>query len=220
MNTFFNAICFLLSCDYRKSPLRSFYIYPYYLSIIINYCTFAIEKSDDMKPEINSHSGRQLRSVTKILFVCLGNICRSPAAQGVMQSLIDKQGLAQKFELDSCGFYGGHAGELPDKRMRVHAVRRGYELTHRSRTIRPWDFDEADIIVAMDGHNYDDLMDAAPSPEAQKKVVMMTDFCRLYVGHDIVPDPYYEGAEGFELVLDLLEDACAGLLDAVCEGKI
>lgn len=174
----------------------------------------------DMKSDSNSRSCNPMRPKTHILFVCLGNICRSPAAQGVMQSLVDERGLLHKFALDSCGFYGGHAGDLPDKRMRVHAVRRGYELTHRSRTIRPWDFDEADIIVAMDGHNYDDLMEAAPSPEAQKKIVMMTDFCRLHPGHDTVPDPYYEGAEGFELVLDLLEDACAGLLDAVCEGEV
>lgn len=149
----------------------------------------------------------------RILFVCLGNICRSPAAQGVMQSLVDQRGLSDAFELDSCGFYGGHAGEMPDKRMRVHAARRGYELTHISRQIRTWDFDRFDIIVAMDAHNHDDLMEAAPSIEAQKKVVRMIDFARRHPFHDSVPDPYYEGAEGFELVLDLLEDACAGLLD-------
>lgn len=155
----------------------------------------------------------------KILFVCLGNICRSPAAQGVMQSIIDKRGTSDRFELDSCGFYGGHAGDLPDKRMRVHAARRGYELTHRSRQIRPWDFDDFDLIIGMDDANIRDLMEAAPSPEAQAKVRRMTDFTRLHPYYDAVPDPYYEGAEGFELVLDLLEDGCEGLADALAGEK-
>lgn len=151
----------------------------------------------------------------KMLFVCLGNICRSPAAQGVMQSLVDGRGLTDRYELDSCGFYGGHAGDLPDKRMRVHAARRGYALDHRSRVIRPWDFDDFDLIIGMDEHNISDLLDAAPSVEARRKVVRMIDFTRNHPCQDCVPDPYYEGAEGFELVLDLLEDACAGLLDEI-----
>lgn len=148
-----------------------------------------------------------------VLFVCLGNICRSPAAQGVMQSLVDSRGLSGRFHLDSCGFYGGHAGDLPDKRMRVHAIRRGYNLDHRSRRIRPSDFDDFDIIVAMDEANRDDLIEAAPTPEAQAKIVRMIDFVRNDRCQDCVPDPYYSGAEGFELVLDLLEDGCASLLD-------
>lgn len=150
-----------------------------------------------------------------ILFVCLGNICRSPAAQGIMQSMVDARGLSGRFRLDSCGFYGGHAGDLPDRRMRIHAARRDYRLDHRSRQIRPWDFDDFDLIIGMDDSNIYDLLEAAPSPEAQKKVARMTDFCRAYTCHTAVPDPYYEGASGFELVLDLLEDACAGLLDAL-----
>lgn len=153
----------------------------------------------------------------RILFVCLGNICRSPAAQGVMQSFVDERGVAGRYQLDSCGFYGGHAGDMPDKRMRVHAIRRGYDLTHRSRTIKPWDFDNFDIIVAMDSANYDDLMETAPTEAGQRKIVMMTDFSRQHPGHDCVPDPYYSGSEGFELVLDLLEDACLSLLDSLEE---
>jgi protein-tyrosine phosphatase len=151
----------------------------------------------------------------KILFVCLGNICRSPAAQGVMQRLVDERGLSSRYELDSCGFYGGHAGDLPDKRMRVHASRRGYDLTHRSRVIRPWDFDDFDLIVGMDDRNISDLLEAAPSADAQRKVVRMIDFARCHPCQDCVPDPYYDGAQGFELVLDLLEDACAGLFDEI-----
>ena len=151
----------------------------------------------------------------KILFVCLGNICRSPAAEGVMQSLLEERGLQHKYELDSAGLYGGHAGELPDKRMRVHAQRRGLSLTHRSRPVRPSDFDEFDLIVGMDHSNLRGLRQLAPTLEAEQKIVPMTDFLRRHPGYDHVPDPYYEGAEGFELVLDLLDDACAGLLDTL-----
>lgn len=156
----------------------------------------------------------------RILFVCLGNICRSPAAQGVMQALVDAKGLTNGYELDSAGFYGGHAGDLPDRRMRVHAARRGYDLTHRARKIRESDFDRFDIIVAMDDSNYDDLMDLAPTTEDQKKVVKMIDFVRMHPYNDCVPDPYYDGAEGFELVLDLLEDACVGMLDSLEKKRI
>lgn len=151
----------------------------------------------------------------KILFVCLGNICRSPAAQGVMQAMIDDRGLQDKFYLDSAGLYGGHAGELPDSRMRAHAIRRGYNLTHRSRPVRPSDFDDFDIIVAMDHSNYDRLRNMAPTLDDEKKVVRMIDFVKGFPHYDCVPDPYYEGAEGFELVLDLLEDGCRNMLEEV-----
>ena len=90
---------------------------------------------------------------TKILFVCLGNICRSPAAQGVMQRLVDEQGLSSNFEIDSAGTYSGHRGQLPDPRMRRHASLRGYDLTHRARPVTSDDFDHFDIIVAMDEGN-------------------------------------------------------------------
>lgn len=156
---------------------------------------------------------------TRVLFVCLGNICRSPAAQGIMERLVRERGLERCVETDSAGLYGGHAGELPDRRMRVHASRRGLDLTHRSRPVRYSDFDDFDIIVAMDDSNYDRLRSEAPTTDAERKIVRMTDYCRLHPGHDCVPDPYYEGAEGFELVLDLLEDACHGLLDTICSGK-
>lgn len=149
----------------------------------------------------------------KILFVCLGNICRSPAAQAVMQRLVNERRLCSRFEIDSAGTYAGHCGQLPDRRMRVHATRRGYSLTHRARPVRPSDFDEADLIVAMDDANYWDLRALAPSPGAQAKVVRMAAYFRSFPRRDCVPDPYYEGAEGFELVLDMLEDACAALLD-------
>lgn len=149
----------------------------------------------------------------KILFVCLGNICRSPAAQGIMQSLIDSEGLQNEFELDSAGLYGGHAGDLPDSRMRVHASNRGYRLTHRSRQVKASDFDNFDLIVAMDDSNYSRLKSLAPTLEDEKKVVRMIDYVKGFPQYHSVPDPYYEGAEGFEIVLDLLEDGCRNMLE-------
>lgn len=149
----------------------------------------------------------------KILFVCLGNICRSPAAHGVMQHMIDERGLTDKFYLDSAGTYGGHAGELPDRRMRVHAQRRGYNLTHRSRRVTGRDFEDFDIIVAMDASNRRNLEEMSATVEECKKILMMGDYIRHYQHYDYIPDPYYEGAEGFELVLNLLEDACETLLE-------
>lgn len=153
------------------------------------------------------------KSKVRILFVCLGNICRSPAAEGVMRSIVEEEGAEDRFEIDSAGLYGGHAGELPDRRMRVHAFARGYNLTHHSRPVRESDFDYFDLIVAMDDSNYDRLRDKAPTPEDEMKVVKMIDFVKGYTRCDCVPDPYYDGAEGFELVLNLLEDGCVNLFD-------
>ena len=152
-----------------------------------------------------------------VLFVCLGNICRSPAAQAVMQHMVDERGLSDRFYIDSAGTGGWHIGDLPDKRMRVHARPRGYELTHRARKVQPCDFEDFDLIVGMDANNVDDLRYLAATIEQQDKVVMMGDYIRRFPHHDYVPDPYYEGSEGFELVLDLLEDACDNLLDRILE---
>lgn len=152
---------------------------------------------------------------TGVLFVCLGNICRSPAAEGIARAYAEEKGVADKFEFDSAGLYAGHAGELPDRRMRIHAFQRGYNLTHHSRPVKISDFEDFDMIVAMDASNYSRLRGFARTPEEESKVVMMTDFCRQHPHADHVPDPYYEGAEGFEIVLDLLEDACASLVDSL-----
>ena len=151
----------------------------------------------------------------KVLMVCLGNICRSPAAQGVMQRLIDERNLSDLFYVDSAGTYGGHAGDLPDYRMRSHAAKRGYNLTHRARRVTSADFEEFDYIVAMDDGNRRTLMQMAATVEESRKIVMMGKYIRRFPHYDYVPDPYYEGAEGFELVLDLLEDACESLLDDI-----
>ena len=154
----------------------------------------------------------QQKDKKRILFVCLGNICRSPAAEGIMESMVEECERTNEFELDSAGLYAGHAGELPDQRMRVHARRRGYELTHRSRPVKSTDFDDFDLIVAMDNSNFSRLKNLAPTADDERKIVKMTDFIAGYPRYDHVPDPYYEGAEGFELVLDMLEDGCRNLL--------
>lgn len=157
----------------------------------------------------------------KVLFVCLGNICRSPAAEGVLQRLVEERKLSHRFEIDSAGTYSGHRGQLPDPRMRRHASRRGYNLTHRARPITIDDFDDFDIIVAMDESNRRTLMHLAASPEQQAKIVMMGDYIvKLRAHYDYVPDPYYEGAEGFELAIDLLEDACSNLLEEIINSKL
>ena len=150
-----------------------------------------------------------------VLFICLGNICRSPAAQAVMQRLVDERGLTDRFFIDSAGIGGWHIGDLPDKRMRVHARPRGYELTHRARKVHAADFDDFDLLVGMDAANVDELREMAATVKQMDKVVMMGDYIRQFPHHDYVPDPYYEGSEGFELVLDLLEDSCDNLLNQI-----
>lgn len=150
----------------------------------------------------------------RILFVCLGNICRSPAGEGIMKQLVDAEGLQDKIEIDSAGTSGYHIGDLPDQRMRQHGLRRGYDFNSRSRKFTADDFDNFDLILAMDDSNYTNILRLSPDLESDKKVKRMVDFSEKY-SHDHVPDPYYSGADGFELVLDLLEDACQGLLTEV-----
>lgn len=151
----------------------------------------------------------------RLLFVCLGNICRSPAAEGVMQYMVEKAGLDNRVACDSAGTYGGHAGERADARMRRAAAARGYDLQSISRQLRTDDFDRFDMILTMDDGNYERVHRLAPSVEAAQKIYRMTDFCRSNPDATHVPDPYYEGAAGFEKVLDLLEDACGGLLETI-----
>lgn len=147
----------------------------------------------------------------RILFVCLGNICRSPAAQGVTEAIAAREGV--NIECDSAGFYGGHAGDLPDPRMRNAAYQRGYRLNHHSRVIRLGDLDYFDLVIGMDDRNIDDLHSLADTDERDNKIIRMTDLAVNHPTYDSVPDPYYEGAAGFQLVLDLLEDACSNLVN-------
>ena len=155
----------------------------------------------------------------RVLFVCLGNICRSPAAEGVMRAVVERNDASDKWTIDSAGTGGWHVGDLPDKRMRVHAIRRGYDLTHICRQVKSTDFDNFDIIIGMDDNNISDLKRLAPTVEDECKIVPMADFVDKAMRCHAIPDPYYEGAEGFELVLDLLESACENLFRQVNSDK-
>lgn len=157
--------------------------------------------------------GRKKTDPIRVLFVCLGNICRSPAAEGIMRDIVEREGASGKWIIDSAGTGRYHIGDLPDRRMRVHARQRGLELTHRARQVDVEDFIDFDLIVAMDASNASNLRAMAPSVEAARKVIPMADFFSPSARYDYVPDPYYEGAEGFELVLDLLEDGCQNMFD-------
>ena len=147
----------------------------------------------------------------KVLFVCLGNICRSPMAETIMNHLVNENDKESFITCDSAGIIGIHAGEQADFRMRRHAFMRGYKITHLSRQIRMSDFDEYDLIISMDESVHDSLNEKAPTIEHMNKIVRMTDYCS-HISTDHVPDPYYGGEQGFENVIDILEDACMGLL--------
>ncbi len=160
-------------------------------------------------PPATSTRNRPIR----VLFVCLGNICRSPAAEGVFLDLVDRQGRRHHFEVDSAGTGGWHVGRLADARMRKAAARRGLELVSRARQLEPEDLHRFDLIITMDRHNLAVVEDLARRSRGGARISPMTSFCRRH-RIDEVPDPYSGGPEGFEHVLDLLEDACSGLLDA------
>ena len=136
-----------------------------------------------------------------------------------MRNLVRRAGMEKEIAVDSAGILSYHQGELPDPRMRAHAARRGYTLTHRSRPVTTDDFYDFDLIIGMDDRNVDDLRERAPGVEEEAKIRRMADYC-VHKVVDYVPDPYYGGASGFENVLDILEDACAGLLEAIREGKV
>lgn len=147
--------------------------------------------------------------MTSVLFVCMGNICRSPAAEGVFRKFVDDSGRGAEFEIDSAGTHGYHTGDRADHRMRAAASQRGFQLDSRARRIRAEDFEQFDLIVVMDDDNYHTVKSQDPGSRAE--VVRM---CTYYSGDDYreVPDPYYGGEDGFFTVLDILEDACANLL--------
>lgn len=135
-----------------------------------------------------------------------------------MRSIVERHGDEASWEIDSAGIGAWHTGQLPDQRMRVHARRRGLDLTHRARQVRPEDFDRFDLIIGMDSGNISDLKEIARTPEDLKKIHPVSEWMGgVATRYDHVPDPYYEGAEGFELVLDLLEDALERLYES-CRG--
>ena len=167
---------------------------------------------------MNTPNDSNINNKYKVLFVCLGNICRSPAAHGIFEHYVRENGMTDKIEADSAGTYSGHRGELPDRRMRNAALYRGFALTHKARPVSGLDFLDFDLIIAMDDQNYEDLMHLAPSVEATHKIHRMSEFLKVRK-MSYIPDPYYMGVEGFSLVLDLLEDGCKNLYDTIVKAE-
>ncbi len=147
----------------------------------------------------------------RILFVCMGNICRSPAGEGVLSSQVKQAGWSDRVEIDSAGTIGMHHGEPADVRMRAAASKRGYDLTSRARQVTAVDLDHFDLILTMDENNRHGVLALAKTAEQRARVQRFCDFCMSYQKTE-VPDPYYGGEQGFEDVLDLLEDGCRGVL--------
>jgi protein-tyrosine phosphatase len=153
----------------------------------------------------------------RILFVCMGNICRSPAAEAIMKKTIEKNNLSEKIEIDSAGTIEYHSGESADSRMILHAKKRGYEVDSIARQFNMTkDFEQFDYIVTMDNENFEDIKSMDTLNKHKHKIFRMVDFCERFTV-DEVPDPYYNRASGFEEVLDMLEDATRGLLNRVID---
>jgi protein-tyrosine phosphatase len=162
---------------------------------------------------------------TRLLFVCLGNICRSPTAEGVMRSLVEREGLSNCIQLESAGTGGWHVGSAPDERATAAALARGVELQGRARQVRPQDFEDFDLLLAMDGENLRELRRLAPGEKQRAKVHLLREFdparepalgADASAGGELdVPDPYYGGAGGFDEVFELVQAACEGLLEQI-----
>ena len=146
-----------------------------------------------------------------VLFVCWGNICRSPAGENVFRHLLEESTMQGRITCDSAGTINAHAGKSPDSRMRDTLERRGIPVGGAARKISPGDFRDFDLILTMDDFTRQEVLAAAPDAEARTKVYPFTDFCENHEAEE-VPDPYYGGPSGFELVADLIEDGCQGLL--------
>ena len=151
-------------------------------------------------------------SKRRVLFVCLGNICRSPAAEGIFAAFVQERSLENKYGWDSAGTSAHHQGELADSRMREHAKRRRILLESKSRAFKIDDFDNFDLILTMDNLNHRDIMNLARNDKDKSKIKKMVAYCYRHDDSE-VPDPYYGGAEGFEHVLDLLSEGCTNLLN-------
>ncbi|WP_100900465.1 low molecular weight protein-tyrosine-phosphatase [Nostoc flagelliforme] len=151
----------------------------------------------------------------KLLFVCLGNICRSPSAENIMNHLIEQAGLSEHILCDSAGTSSYHVGSPPDRRMSAAAATKlGIKLRGRARQFQKSDFQDFDLILAMDQENYENILTLDQTKQYQHKVRLMCEFCSRHTLKE-VPDPYYGGQEGFNRVIDLLIDACEGLLTKV-----
>jgi protein-tyrosine phosphatase len=156
---------------------------------------------------------------TRLLFVCLGNICRSPSAENIMNHLIAQRQLGDQVVCDSAGTASYHVGSRPDRRMTQAAKARGIDLVGQARQFDVIDFDHFDYILAMDQQNYRDIMALDPAGQHVDRVRLMCDFCRTHPDRE-VPDPYYGGPEGFTYVIELLLDACEGFLDHILDHPV
>jgi protein-tyrosine phosphatase len=149
----------------------------------------------------------------RVLFVCLGNICRSPTAEAVLRHHVSSAELDAVIDIDSAGTGGWHAGDPPDDRAQAEAARRGIPMTSRARQVNLGDLEHFDLVLAMDRSNLADLEDLAQTPEQRAKLRLLRSF-DVTAGEDLdVPDPYYGGPNGFEDVFDLIDASCRGLLD-------
>ncbi|MBE7383432.1 MAG: low molecular weight phosphotyrosine protein phosphatase [Leptolyngbya sp. SIO1E4] len=156
---------------------------------------------------------------TQLLFVCLGNICRSPSAENIMNHLLETRQLTHRFSCDSAGTSSYHIGSPPDRRMSMAARQEGIILKGRARQFQPEDFECFDWILAMDDSNYRDILRFDAAGRYHHKVRKICDFCRRHSDTE-VPDPYYGGDEGFRYVIDLLMDACEGFLDFLLQESV
>jgi protein-tyrosine phosphatase len=154
----------------------------------------------------------------RILFVCLGNIIRSPLGEGLFRHLVEGAGLDGKYQVDSAGTGRWHVGEPPDSRMQRVAARRGVIYSHRARQVQPEDFDRFDLILAMDRENRDDLLRMARKPEHRDKVRLLREFDPEGGRNSSVPDPYYGGSDGFEEVYEVIVRSVRGLIQEL-EGE-
>lgn len=155
-----------------------------------------------------------------ILFVCMGNICRSPGAEAIFNKKLKENFLEDRFKCDSAGTIAYHVGEPADYRMQQHAKRRGINISSISRRFNPkYDFDNFDLIMAMDDQNLNDLKLLARNETDRQKINLITDF-RINLKFTSVPDPYYGGEAGFEIVFDILDDACNGLISKLSKNEI
>ncbi|MBO6118655.1 MAG: low molecular weight phosphotyrosine protein phosphatase [Bacteroidales bacterium] len=149
---------------------------------------------------------------TSILFVCLGNICRSPAAEGILKQKAAQKGLENNVFVDSAGIGAWHTGQLPDMRMRRCGEKNGYDFSSKARQIKRKDFERFDYIIVMDDDNYRDVKMIAPTSGAMNKVHYIREYFNKYKSQQSVPDPYYGKEEDFQFAVDLLEDACEGII--------
>ena len=154
----------------------------------------------------------------KILFVCMGNICRSPAGEGVLRHKLKDAGLDSAVSVDSAGTINFHAGKPPDSRMRAAARNRGIELVHHARQVTAEDLQKFDLVLVADRENLRDVMELPGAEKAASKIRLFCEFCSAHDEPE-VPDPYYGGPAGFELVLDLLEDGCDGIVRRIRHGE-